>query len=234
MLDILFQPDLWRAVSDGSIITVTLTCLSMALGLVLGTLIAVARVHGGGLLSAGAAIYVFVLRGVPLLILLFLFYYGLPRLTWLRHTWIWPLLLSSPYRTAIFVLSINNAAYLAETIRGGLLGVRRGLLEAASAIGMGPVMRFRRIEAPLAFRAILGNLGNETIAVMKASAITSVITVHDLMGGASVVGNLYLDPFTPLIVCGAIYLLLVYVVDLSVARVQIRFGVTGPGSAGAR
>ncbi len=220
MPDIFFQPQLWSAVFVGLLVTVVLTVTSMMLGLAVGTGVAVARVHGGPVASALASGYVFVLRGVPLLILLFLFYYGLPRVAWLRGTWFWDLVLVSPFRTAVFVLSLNNSAYLAEIVRGGLLSVKRGLIEAGRAVGMGAFLCFRRIEAPIALRAILGNLGNETISVMKASAITSVITVHDLMGGPWVVGNLFLDPFTPLLVVGAFYLVLVAIIDFSVGRMQ--------------
>lgn len=229
MPDILFEPALWSAVSQGLIITVALTVISMILGLAIGTGVAIARVHGGPVLSAIASVYVFVLRGVPLLILLFLFYYGLPRITWLRGTWFWDLVLVSQFRTAVFVLSLNNSAYLAEIVRGGLLGVKRGLIEAGRAVGMGAFLCFRRIEGPIALRSILGNLGNETVAVMKASAITSVITVHDLMGGPWIVGNLFLDPFTPLVVVGAVYLVLVAIIDFSVGWMQSRLRVTRAG-----
>jgi His/Glu/Gln/Arg/opine family amino acid ABC transporter permease subunit len=220
MPDILFQSQLWSAVSTGLLVTVALTVFSMIFGLALGAGVAVVRVHGNPLVATLAAGYVFVLRGIPLLILLFLFYYGLPRVAWLRGTWFWDLVLISPFRTALFVLSLNNSAYLAEIVRGGLLGVRKGMIEAGRAIGMNPFQCFRRVEGPIAVRSILGNLGNEAVAVMKASAITSVITVHDLMGGPAVIGNLYLDPFTPLVVVGAIYLVLVACIDWTVLRLQ--------------
>ena len=233
MPDILFQDKLWSAVFSGLVVTLALTVFSMILGLALGTIVAVARVHGGRWLSLAAGAYVFVLRGVPLLILLFLFYYGLPRIPLLRGTWFWDLVLVSPFRTALFVLALNNSAYLAEIIRGGLLGVQRGLVEAGRAVGMSSFLIFKRVEAPIALRAILGNLGNETIAVMKASAITSVITVHDLMGGPTVVGNLYLDPFTPLLVVGVFYLALVAVIDFGVGRAQSWLKVSaGPMPSG--
>ncbi|TPL43520.1 amino acid ABC transporter permease [Mesorhizobium sp. B2-4-6] len=227
MADILFEPQLWAAILAGLLVTVTLTIASMIIGLALGTGVAVARVHGNRAVSVLAGAYVFVLRGIPLLMLLFLFYYGLPRIAWLRGTWFWNFVLISPFRTAIFVMSLNNSAYLAEIVRGGMLSVRRGLIEAGRAVGMSGWQCFRRIEGPIALRAILGNLGNETVAVMKASAIASVITVHDLMGGPAVVGNLYLDPFTPLLVVGAFYLLLVAGIDWTVARMQLRLRVSG-------
>ena len=222
---ILLAPAFWQAVFSGLVVTVTLTLASMAAGLAIAIPTALARTRGPRPLAALAAAYVFVLRGIPLLMLLFIAYYGLPRLSWLRGTLFWDLVLESPFRTALFVLSINNAAYLAETIRGGLLGIGRGMIEAGRAIGMTECQIMRRIEGPLAYRAILGNLGNETIAVMKASAIATVITVHDLMGGALSMGNIYFDQFTPLVVVGAFYLVLVALIDRVVARLRRRAGL---------
>lgn len=222
---ILLVSAFWQAVFQGLWVTVTLTLGSMAAGLAIAVPIALAQTRGPKPLAALAAAYVFVLRGIPLLILLFIAYYGLPRLTWLRGTLFWDLVLESPFRTALFVLSINNAAYLAETIRGGLLGVGRGMIEAGRAIGMTERQIALRVEGPLAYRAILGNLGNETVAVMKASAIASVITVHDLMGRAMSVGNIFFDQFTPLVVVGAFYLVLVALIDRVVAGLRRRAGL---------
>lgn len=216
----------WSAIGQGLIATVTLTFASMIIGLAIAVPVALADQRAPRPVAAMAKTYVFVFRGVPLLMLLFLFYYGLPRVAWLRDTFLWDLVLVSPFRTALVVLSINNAAYLAETVRGGLLGIPRGLVEAGRAVGMSGGQIFLRIEGPLAYRAILGNLGNETVAVMKASAVTSVITVHDLMGGPATVGKIYLDVFTPLIVVGAVYLVLVALVDLAVAKLRARAGLT--------
>lgn len=215
----------WASVGTGLTVTISLTVLSMALGLAVAVAVALADLRGPKAVSVLAKAYIFVFRGVPLLILLFLAYYGLPRIGWLKGTLFWDLVLASPFRTALLVLSVNNAAYLAETVRGGLLGVGRGLIEAGKAVGMTERQIFLRIEAPIAYRAILGNLGNETIAVMKASAITSVITVHDLMGGPATVGKVYLDVFTPLLVVGAIYLMLVAVIDVVVARLRAHAGI---------
>lgn len=223
---ILTAPAFWASVGEGIVVTVALTVLSMILGLAIAIPLAVADLRASRPISLLAKTYVFIFRGIPLLILLFLFYYGLPRITWLRGTFFWDLVLVSPFRTAVFVLSVNNAAYLSETVRGGLLGVGRGLVEAGRAVGMTERQIFLRIEGPLAYRAILGNLGNETVAVMKASAVTSVITIHDLMGGPAIMGKVYLDVFTPLVVVGAIYLILVALVDLAVARLRVRAGLS--------
>lgn len=224
---ILENPTFWSAVFNGLIVTIGLTVLSMAFGFLLGGILASVNEYGGPTTRFLAKSYIFVFRGVPLLILLFLAYYGLPRISWLRGGLFWDLVLSSPFRTAVFVLSINNAAYLGEMIRGGLKMVPRGLLEAAVAIGMTRTRAFFRVHAPLALRSILGNLGSETVAVVKASAITSVITVHDLMGGPTVVGKVYLDPLTPLLVVGVVYIVIVQIIDHVVKRFQRNLDIPG-------
>ncbi len=217
---ILEAPAFWTAVVNGFFVTVALTVLSMALGFLFGGALAAMHEYGGQGLRLFAKVYIFIFRGVPLLILLFLVYFGLPRVAWVRASPLWDLVLSSPFRTAVFVLSINNAAYLAEMMRGGLKMVPRGMLEAAAAVGMTRRRAFFRVHAPIALRSILGSLGNETVAVLKASAITSVITVHDLMGGPTIHGKVYLDPLTPLLVVGVVYVIIVQIIDFTVTRIQ--------------
>jgi His/Glu/Gln/Arg/opine family amino acid ABC transporter permease subunit len=217
----------WWAVLEGLGVTLGLTGLSMVFGFLLGGLLAAMQVYGGKPARLVARIYIFVFRGVPLLILLFLAYYGLPRIAWLRGSVFWDLVLVSPFRTAVFVLTINNAAYLGEMIRGGLRMVPGGLLEAATAIGMTRTRAFFRVHAPLALRSILGNLGSETIFVVKASAITSVITVRDLLGGPTVLGKVFLDPLTPLLVVGVVYVLLVQIIDFGTRMLRAHLSVPG-------
>lgn len=217
---VLSSAPFWSAVVEGFFVTVSLTGGSMILGLIVAVGLAAMQVYGRGGWIVLSKAYVFVFRGIPLLILLYLFYYGLPQLSWMRSGIAWDLFLSSPYRTALVVLTINNAAYLAEMVRGGLISVDRGLVEAGTAMGMSRFVAFRRIVAPIGFRAVLGNLGNETIAVVKASAITSVITVQDLMGGSAAVGQIYLDPFTPLLVVGVAYLIIVQLIEICVSQLR--------------
>jgi His/Glu/Gln/Arg/opine family amino acid ABC transporter permease subunit len=226
-VNLLEVPDFWHAVVRGLGITIALTVITMILGLVLGTLVALARLYAPAPLRWFAAGYVFVFRGVPLLILLFFAYYALPRIPGIRSTLLWDWVLVSPFATAVLAMTLNNAGYLAEIVRGGILTVPKGLVEAGRGVGMPPSTIFRRIVGPIAFRNMLASLGNETIAVIKASAITSVITIRDLLGGPSVVGKIYLDQFTPLFVAAVGYFLLVQAVEIAVARLTARFGIEG-------
>jgi His/Glu/Gln/Arg/opine family amino acid ABC transporter permease subunit len=226
-VDLLDLPEFWRSVATGFGITVALTVVTMVLGLGLGTAVALARLYGPAPLRWLAALYVFVFRGVPLLILLFFAYYGLPRIPGVRDTLLWDWVLVSAFATAVLAMTLNNAGYLAEIVRGGILTVPRGAVEAGKAVGMSPAQILRRIAAPIAFRNMLASLGNETIAVIKASAITSVITIRDLLGGPSVVGKVYLDQFTPLFVAAVGYFVLVQIVEVGVARLAAHLSVDG-------
>jgi His/Glu/Gln/Arg/opine family amino acid ABC transporter permease subunit len=224
-VDLLQLPEFWQAVARGFGITVALTAITMVLGLALGTGIALLRLYAPAPLRWAAAVYVFVFRGVPLLVLLFFAYYGLPRIPGIRDTLLWDWVLVSAFATAVLAMTLNNAGYLAEIVRGAILTVPKGMVEAGRAVGMPPATIFRRIVGPIAFRNMLASLGNETIAVIKASAITSVITIRDLLGGPAVVGKVYLDQFTPLFVAAIAYFLLVQAVEFAVARLARRLQV---------
>ncbi|MER8435924.1 amino acid ABC transporter permease [Mesorhizobium sp. M1312] len=217
-IDLLYLPEFWWAVLRGLGITVFLTITTMALGLLVGTGIALLRLYATWPLRWFAIVYVFIFRGVPLLVLLFFFYYGAPRIPGIQQTFFWDLIFASALSTAVFALTLNNGGYLAEIIRGGILTVPRGLIEAGEAIGMTPVRVFFRITLPVGFRNIVASLGNETIAVIKASAITSIITIRDLLGGPVVVGKIYLDQFTPLLVAAVFYFALVQIVEFATQR----------------
>ncbi|MER9474944.1 amino acid ABC transporter permease [Mesorhizobium sp. M0520] len=224
---LLYLPEFWWAVLKGLGITVSLTMITMVLGLVVGTGVALLRLYGALPLRWFAAVYVFVFRGVPLLVLLFFFYYGAPRIPGIQQTFVWDLVFASAFSTAVLVLTLNNAGYLAEIVRGGILTIPRGMVEAGEAIGMTPVAIFWRITVPMGFRNIVSSLANETIAVIKASAVTSIITIRDLLGGPSVIGKIYLDQFTPLLVAAVFYFALVQIVEIGAQRVILWLATDG-------
>ncbi|KUM27015.1 hypothetical protein AU467_18835 [Mesorhizobium loti] len=210
---LLFSGILWLAILRGLQITFLLTILSMAFGFVLGTALALMRVYGSAVTSYLAATYVFVFRGIPLLILLYFLYYGAPQLTILRVTPLWTFVFSSAFATSVLAFSLSNAAYLAEAIRGGILTVKKGQVEAGFAIGLTTRKVISRITLPIAMRNCLSQIGNETIFTIKASAIASVVTVRDLLGQAQYVANIYSDNITPLLAAAVVYVVLVQIVE---------------------
>ncbi|RZF23928.1 ABC transporter permease subunit [Paraburkholderia sp. UYCP14C] len=221
--ELTFSPVLWMAILKGLRVTVLLTVLSMSFGLALGTALALLRQYGGSTARAFSATYVFLFRGVPLLILLYFLYYGAPQFAPLRTGFLWNVIFSSAFNTCVLAFALNNAAYLAEAIRGGILTVKKGEIEAGHAVGLSGNKVIYRIVLPLAFRSCLYSIGNEAIFTIKSSAIASVITVRDVMGEAQSIGNYYSDNLSPLLATVVVYVVLVQLIEWGIRRLRHRF-----------
>ncbi|NTF64792.1 ABC transporter permease [Rhizobium rhizogenes] len=186
-------------------LTLSLAGLSILFGAVLALGLATARLSGITALDGFARFYVFVFRGTPLLVQIFLIYYGLGQFPAVRHSILWPIL-RQPYWCAVLALTLNTAAYASEIIRGGLLSVPHGQIEAARACGMGRFMQFRRIIWPLAIRQALPGYGNEMISMVKATSLASIITLMEVTGVAAKLISETYRAIEVFIVAGAIYL----------------------------
>jgi polar amino acid transport system substrate-binding protein len=161
-----FLPNLLQ----GAVMTIVLSILSMACALSLGLFIAFLRIYGPRPARSLATAYVEIYRGTPLLIQLFILYYGLPNIG----------ITLSPFAAAIIGLGMNYAAYEAEVYRGGIEAVPRGQMEAALSLGMPAALAFRRIIFPQAFRISLPSVTNDFISLLKDSSIVSVIAMVEL------------------------------------------------------
>lgn len=155
---------------QGAWITVTVTVISMALGLVLGMIAALAKLSKLKIVSWLANQYIDIVRGTPLLVQLFLIYYGLPQIG----------ITIDPFPSAVLGLGINTGAYVAEVIRSGIQAVDKGQREAAFALGLTPVQTMRLIILPQAFKIIIPPLGNQFILLIKDSSLVSTITLVEL------------------------------------------------------
>ncbi|MES2434011.1 MAG: ABC transporter permease [Pseudomonadota bacterium] len=193
---------------QGLWMTLTLTVLSVAVGFNLGLGLALMRGSGNALISGFARYYSFAFRGTPLLVQLFLIYYGLGQIK-LVHD-IAPLwwVISEGSRCAVLALALNTAAYTSEILRGGLNAVPIGLVEAAKACGMSRVMRFRRIEFPLAIRQALPAYGNELVLMVKGTSLASTITVLEITGYAKRLMSQTFAIFEVFAIAGMLYLVL--------------------------
>ncbi|MGY2047566.1 ABC transporter permease [Methylobacterium sp. JK268] len=182
MIDPVFLQDTLIALSRGLPLTLSLTAGSVACGAVLAALAATARLSGVLPASLLARAYVFLFRGTPLLVQLFLIYYGLGQfrrdLQGLGLWWFF----REPYWCALLALSLNTGAYAAEIFRGGVLSVPSGALLAGRACGMGRFTLFRRVTLPLAARQALPAYANEIVSIVKATALASTITIMELTG----------------------------------------------------
>lgn len=196
--------------------------ISVAAGAILAVFLALMRLSGNPVLSYPAQGYVFVFRGTPLLVQIFLIYYGLGQFPEVRQSFVWPLL-REPYWCALLAFTLNTAAYSSEIIRGGILSVPFGQIEAARACGMPRSLIFRRIIVPQGLRVVLPAYGNEIILMTRSTALASVITLMEVTGIASTIISETFRAVEVFICAGAIYLLINFAISRGIAILERRF-----------
>ncbi|TCV98345.1 ABC transporter permease [Biostraticola tofi] len=204
-MDIQFLQETLLLLLPGIPLTLALAFGSVLLGFFLALALALLRQSGLRLLDMIARAYVFIFRGSPLLVQMFLIYYGLGQFPAVRDSLFWPLL-REPYWCALLSLTLCTAAYASEIIRGGLQSVPYGQIEAAWSCGMTRLQVLRRIVLPVALRQALPAYGNEMISMVKSTSLASIITLMEVTGiAAGLIAETYraLEVFT---VAGAIYL----------------------------
>ncbi len=194
---------------EGVWITLQLVVLSGIVGFIIAIPLALMRIAKSPWLWLFPYCYIFFFRGTPLLVQIFLVYYGLSQFEGLRELgWLWTDVLSQPYWCAIITFSLHTAAYIAELFRGAIQAVPRGEVEAAQSLGVSRRKQYQHIILPRAFGIILPAYGNEVILMLKGSALASTITLLDLMGatrGAIARTYMSLEFF---LLAGVLYLLL--------------------------
>nr|WP_113865189.1 amino acid ABC transporter permease [Brenneria salicis]NMN91722.1 amino acid ABC transporter membrane protein (PAAT family) [Brenneria salicis ATCC 15712 = DSM 30166]RBP65780.1 amino acid ABC transporter membrane protein (PAAT family) [Brenneria salicis ATCC 15712 = DSM 30166]RLM31820.1 ABC transporter permease [Brenneria salicis ATCC 15712 = DSM 30166] len=193
-LDLNFSPVFASsdALLAGTLVTIEITLCALILGCVLGLMIGVARINPQRKAAYGiASAYVAVIRGTPLLVQLFIWYYGLPRLG----------IMLPSFFCGVIGLGLYSAAYISEIVRGAITSIDRGQNEAARSLGMSSKQAMMKIILPQAVVRMLPPLGNEFIALIKNSALVSLITIHDVMQqGNTIISNTYRDLETYLVI----------------------------------
>ncbi|MDP6344417.1 MAG: ABC transporter permease [Alphaproteobacteria bacterium] len=202
--------------------TLVLAISSLAIGFVLAIGIAVLRLSDNRLAWAAAYGYVYVFRSTPLLVQIFLIYYGSGQFRpFFEDIGLW-YFLRDPWFCAITALTLNTAAYASEIIRGGIQSVPWGQLEAARACGMSGLLLFRRIIFPIAIRQALPGYGNEIILMVKATSLASTITILEVTGEAKKIIAATWSPVEVFIIAGAIYLAINFAVTRIVQWAEVR------------
>lgn len=196
-----------------------LVTVSLAAGFVLAVLVALARLSPLPPLRGLAAGYVFVFRGTPLLVQIFLIYYGLSQFPAIRDSFLWPFL-RQPYWCGILALTLNTAAYGGEIIRGGIQSVPFGQVEAARVCGMSGFLLMRRIILPIALRQALPAYGSEMILMVKATSLGSTITLLEVTGIAHKIISQSYRAIEVFIAAGAIYLTINFVLTRGVKLLE--------------
>ncbi|HZZ59854.1 MAG TPA: ABC transporter permease subunit [Roseiarcus sp.] len=194
---------------------------SVILGAVVAAGVTWMRVSDSRPLKAVARAYVAVFRGTPLLIQLFIVYYGLASLPAVRHSLFWPFLRDA-FDCAVLSLGLCTAGYQAEIFRGALIAVPHGQVEAARACGMSGLLLFRRIIFPIALRHGLPAYSTEMISMVKATALVSLITLWDVMSVALKIRNDTLVTYLPLVLAGAIYFVVNYAIGAAFLALERR------------
>ncbi|MEO5325070.1 ABC transporter permease [Mesorhizobium sp. CC13] len=187
-------------------VTAVLTFLSVLIGFNLGLGLAIMRLSPNRAIAGFAKYYSTVFRGTPLLVQIFLFYYGLGQLSFVKDNAALWWVVSDGARCAVLALALNTAAYTSEILRGGLMSVPAGLVEASQACGMSRFLRFRRIEFPLAIRQALPAYGNELVLTVKGTSLASTITVLEITGYAKRLMSQTYAVFEVFAIAGALYL----------------------------
>jgi octopine/nopaline transport system permease protein len=199
-------------------LTVGLTVSSVGVGAMLALLLALLRAGSG----AGALLvrfYVLVFRGTPLLLQIFLIYYGLGQFAAVRQSPLWPFL-REPWCCAILALALNTAAYTSEILRGGLAAVPAGAVEAGRAAGMSRLLLLRRVILPLAIRQALPAYGNELITMVKSTSLASLVTLMEVTGVAYAIISETYRAVEVFLCAGAIYLALNFALARAVGELE--------------
>jgi putative lysine/arginine/ornithine/histidine/octopine transport system permease protein len=191
------------------------------IGLAIALPLAIGRISQNPLIAAFPYAYIFFFRGTPLLVQLFLVYYGLAQFQFVRDSALWPIL-REPYWCAVITMGMHTGGYIAEILRGAIQAVPMGEIEATRALGMSRATSFRRIVLPRAARIAWPAYGNEVILMLKGSALASTITLLELTGQARTVIAKTYAPVEIFMAAGAIYLGLSFVLVHSFRLIEWR------------
>ena len=209
---------------QGIPLTLQVVIIATILGFILAILVALMRISGRSILSIPAYYFVYLIRGTPLLLQLYFVYYGLGQFSFIRESFLWPIL-REPYWCGIITLTISTGAYSSEIIRGGIMSVSKGYLEASNALGMSKYMTFIKVTLPITVRQALPAYGNELILMVKASSLISIITLMEITGIARTIISKTYAPVEIFLVAGSIYLFINFLIVMSVNFAENRLGV---------
>ena len=187
--------------------TILLLLISLPLGFVLALLFALGRVSKITLLSRTIASYIFVIRGTPLLVQIYLIYFGLGSVKFIRESFLW-YALKEPFWCGVIALTINTVAYGAEIFSGGIQSIEKSQVESGLSLGFGKFLLLRKIILPIAIRKVLPSYGNELILMVKATSLVSLTTYMEMTGIARKIMAKTFAPVEAFIAAGILYLFL--------------------------
>ena len=196
---------------SASIITLKLLSVSLVLGLCIGLFFAVLRIKNNFLLGKLAYGYSYIFRGTPLLVQIFIIYYGFGQVEFIRQSFMW-VILKEPYWCAIIAFALNTGAYTSEILRSAFQTIKPGFIEAGKSLGINNKIIFYKIQVPIAIRQSLPAYGNEIILMLKGTSLASTVTLMDLTGVAKYIISTTFKPIEVFIVAGSIYLFITFII----------------------
>lgn len=202
--------------------TTWLVAVSLLLGLFIAIPAGIIRAGNNKYLQAPVWLFMYFFRGTPLLVQLFIIYYGSAQFDALRESWLWEYL-QEAWFCALLAFTLNTGAYTAEIVRGVISTMPKGELEAAKAYGMTTWQTLRRITLPNSLRRALPAYSNEIIFMIHGSAIAGVITIVDITGAARVVNARYYAPFEAYLAAGVLYMCLTFSVIFAFKQWEKRY-----------
>ena len=194
-----------------AIITLKLLTVSLVIGLFIGLLFAILRLNKNTFVNKFAYGYSYLFRGTPLLVQIFIIYFGLGQIEYLRSTFLW-IVLKEPYWCAIIAFALNTGAYTSEILRSAFQTIKPGVIEAGKSLGISNKIIFFKIQIPVAIRQSLPAYGNEIILMMKGTSLASTVTLMDLTGVAKYIISTTFKPVEVFIVAGGIYLFMTFII----------------------
>ena len=196
---------------NATLITLKLLSVSLVLGLFLGLFFAILRLNKNPFVNKFAYGYSYVFRGTPLLVQIFIIYFGLGQIESLRSSFLW-VALKEPYWCAIIAFALNTGAYTSEILRSAFQTIKPGFIEAGKSLGIQSKIIFYKIQVPIAIRQSLPAYGNEIILMLKGTSLASTVTLMDLTGVAKYIISTTFKPVEVFIVAGGIYLFMTFII----------------------
>ena len=196
---------------SAAVITLKLLSVSLIIGLLIGFIFAVLRLNKNPFINKFAYGYSYLFRGTPLLVQIFIIYFGLGQIEWLRQTFLW-MILKEPYWCAIIAFALNTGAYTSEILRSAFQTIKPGIIEAGKSLGISNKIILYKIQIPVAIRQSLPAYGNEIILMMKGTSLASTVTLMDITGVAKHIVSTTYKPLEVFLLAGGIYLFMTFII----------------------
>ena len=207
---------------NATVITLKLLSLSLFFGLFVGLLFAVMRLNKNPIINKFAYGYSYVFRGTPLLVQIFIIYFGFGQIEFIRDSFLW-VILKEPYWCAIIAFALNTGAYTSEILRSAFQTISKGYIEAGKSLGISNKIIFYKIQIPIAIKQSLPAYGNEIILMLKGTSLASTVTLMDLTGVAKYIISTTFKPIEVFIVAGSIYLFMTFLIHNFIKFLERRY-----------